>query len=405
MADVFQPFGVIPLGSVRKILLNTGATGQTVAVTISKDGAAFANPSAGATNATEIAGGWYYFIPSATDTGTDGPLIVKGNGGGNLAYAHGTVLNSLPTAVAGAASGLHILGANTGDTTYTGSSGPGVTYTGASGSAGMVLTSVSGGGLRLVGTSGGSSLFLADPGGGGYSLSASGSVIVSGSITGTNAGNDLRINGVAPGAANGLWILGANTGNTSLTASSTNKAALQLNGGSVSGSGLLCVAGGSGSGANFVGGTGSGAGINVSASSGIGIGVTGSSVLGDVTASSLTVSGATTFTGAVVATNANNDIRGITPKAGSITDASFDAAAKTLENATPGPMTGIVSGLWRLFRRHRLTGFGAVRKRWLGTVSLMDDAGTVVLHREDDTTASATVGGVVQVTDQIARGV
>lgn len=73
-------------GSTAKIVLYcvlssdhiTPATGKTVAVTISKNGAAFGNPSGGATNATEIGSGWYYFTPSGTDTGTNGPLIVLG---------------------------------------------------------------------------------------------------------------------------------------------------------------------------------------------------------------------------------------------------------------------------------------------------------------------------------------
>lgn len=55
----------------------SAATGKTAAVTISKNGAAFGNPSAGATNATEIASGWYYVDLSTTDTGTLGPLIVR----------------------------------------------------------------------------------------------------------------------------------------------------------------------------------------------------------------------------------------------------------------------------------------------------------------------------------------
>lgn len=54
------------------------ATGKTIAITISKNGAAFGNPSGGATNATEIGSGWYYFDASTTDTGTLGPLIVHG---------------------------------------------------------------------------------------------------------------------------------------------------------------------------------------------------------------------------------------------------------------------------------------------------------------------------------------
>src|SRR5919108_5144282 len=52
------------------------ATGKALTVTISKNCGAFGNPSAGATNATEVANGWYYVDLSTTDTGTGGPLLV-----------------------------------------------------------------------------------------------------------------------------------------------------------------------------------------------------------------------------------------------------------------------------------------------------------------------------------------
>jgi hypothetical protein len=54
------------------------ATGKTIAIAVSKDGAAYANPSAGAANAVEIGSGSYYVDLSATDTGTLGPLWVRG---------------------------------------------------------------------------------------------------------------------------------------------------------------------------------------------------------------------------------------------------------------------------------------------------------------------------------------
>ena len=54
------------------------APGLTIAITISKNGAAFGNPSGGATNATAIATGSYYVDLSTTDTGTLGPLFVMG---------------------------------------------------------------------------------------------------------------------------------------------------------------------------------------------------------------------------------------------------------------------------------------------------------------------------------------
>ena len=56
----------------------TAATGKTVAITISKNGGTFANPNAGATNATEVSNGWYKVTLDATDTATEGDLVVRG---------------------------------------------------------------------------------------------------------------------------------------------------------------------------------------------------------------------------------------------------------------------------------------------------------------------------------------
>lgn len=69
----------VPLYAVLSADHYTPATGKTIAITISQNGAAFANPSGGATNATEIGSGWYYVDLSTTDTGTLGPLIIIGN--------------------------------------------------------------------------------------------------------------------------------------------------------------------------------------------------------------------------------------------------------------------------------------------------------------------------------------
>jgi hypothetical protein len=57
------------------------ATGKTIAITISKNGGAYANPS-GATNATEIGNGSYYIDLLAADTNTLGPLFVLGTSSG-----------------------------------------------------------------------------------------------------------------------------------------------------------------------------------------------------------------------------------------------------------------------------------------------------------------------------------
>jgi hypothetical protein len=54
------------------------ATGKTIAITISKNGGAFGNPAAGATNATEISSGWYKVSLGTSDTDTLGPLAVRG---------------------------------------------------------------------------------------------------------------------------------------------------------------------------------------------------------------------------------------------------------------------------------------------------------------------------------------
>lgn len=56
----------------------TPATGKTIAVVISKNGGAFGNPNAGATNATEVSAGWYKVTLDTTDTDTIGDLIVRG---------------------------------------------------------------------------------------------------------------------------------------------------------------------------------------------------------------------------------------------------------------------------------------------------------------------------------------
>lgn len=92
------------------------ATGKTIAITISKNGAAFGNPNAGATNATEIANGWYYVDLDATDTGTEGPLIIRGTSATiddvgvlkRVVKATNGGFTALPDAAADAAGGLPI---------------------------------------------------------------------------------------------------------------------------------------------------------------------------------------------------------------------------------------------------------------------------------------------------------
>ena len=99
------------------------ASGKTIAVVISKNGAAFGNPSAGPTNATEIGSGWYYVDLSTTDTGTSGPLLVVGTAAGIdpinappicVVNAHNAGFDALPAAAAEAAGGLYTRGTGAG---------------------------------------------------------------------------------------------------------------------------------------------------------------------------------------------------------------------------------------------------------------------------------------------------
>jgi hypothetical protein len=95
---------------------NTPATGKTIAVVLSKNGGSFANPSAGATNATEIANGWYYVDGSTTDSGTLGDLVVRGTEGTidpaerlfRIVKATNRGATALPDAAATAAGGLPV---------------------------------------------------------------------------------------------------------------------------------------------------------------------------------------------------------------------------------------------------------------------------------------------------------
>ena len=102
----------------------TGATGLSPTVTLSKNGAAFASP-AGAV--TEIANGWYVVAGNATDSNTLGPLILHATGAAaDVMDSFFTVvgynpfdsvrlgLTALPNAAAAASGGLPTFGAGSG---------------------------------------------------------------------------------------------------------------------------------------------------------------------------------------------------------------------------------------------------------------------------------------------------
>ena len=98
------------------------ATGKTIPVKLSKNGAAFSDPSGGATNLTEISNGFYYFDLSATDTGTTGPLAVHAVDGPatvdpvrlifEVVDPHNAGFDGVPAAAAGANGGLPTVNAS-----------------------------------------------------------------------------------------------------------------------------------------------------------------------------------------------------------------------------------------------------------------------------------------------------
>lgn len=120
----------IPQSVAKKVVLKaylasdhvSAATSKTIAVVISKNGGAFGNPAAGATNATEIANGWYYVDLGTGDTDTLGPLIVRGSVATvddvetvfEVSNAYHGGFTGIPNAAAEAAGGLFTRGTGAG---------------------------------------------------------------------------------------------------------------------------------------------------------------------------------------------------------------------------------------------------------------------------------------------------
>ena len=139
----------IPNGLAKKVVFRaiassdhfTPKTAVVPVITISKNGGAFGNPNAGATNATEMTSGFYKFDLDATDTGTNGPLAwraaVTGMDDVGDVYEVVNVTNAgftaLPNVASGSAGAVIISG--TGTAALSVSSGlvtlAGVTHTGA----------------------------------------------------------------------------------------------------------------------------------------------------------------------------------------------------------------------------------------------------------------------------------
>ncbi len=139
------------------------ATGKTLAVQISKNGTAFANPIGGATNATEIGSGWYYVDLDTTDTGTLGPLLIRATASGVddveretfVRKATNLGLSGVPDAAAGAAGGLPTLGTGSGQINPSSGKVPATVASGDDADAASIKTTigVAGAGLTSLGDS------------------------------------------------------------------------------------------------------------------------------------------------------------------------------------------------------------------------------------------------------------
>lgn len=245
----------IPLNSTdrevfRAYLLSDGtvATGKTIAITISKNGGAFANPNAGATNATEISDGFYYWTRGTTDTNTSGPFAWKGTNADirpvgevqRVVNANNAGFAGIPDAAAGAAGGLWILGANAvAATSLTGSSGnPGLLLTGGSNSHGLSgVGTGAGSGIRGIGGATAHGIFGVGGATFGHGFFGSGTGVghgIAGTANGTGSGvfGSAQSNGSGAsfqsiGGGSGITAVGA-SGQAAMILSSTNASGLLI---------------------------------------------------------------------------------------------------------------------------------------------------------------------------------
>jgi hypothetical protein len=170
--------------------------------------------TAGSTGFTLNAGGdpWSVALPGSYGAGTAGRLVGR----------------SLPDVVAGAAKGLHILGDNVGDVTYTGVTNSAVSYTGAAGLPAVSMTGTGNNaiGLQINGGTGSNTAGVVVLGRTGVSFSGSAgaglvvsgttfSINTTGPVSMTNTGNSIILGttqdaatGVACAAAWGVSVVG-----------------------------------------------------------------------------------------------------------------------------------------------------------------------------------------------------
>jgi hypothetical protein len=240
----------------------TPKTAVTIAITISKNGGAFGNPAAGATNATEISSGFYYFDLGTGDTGTSGPLAWRGavatiDDVGDVyevVAATNGGFTALPAVAAGSSGGVPLIG--TGTNNFKSDASANVTF------ANTTIATV---------TTVTNQLTAAQVATGVWQDATAGDFTVASSI-----GKALYIANIAPGASGGHLISGSNAGTTTLAALTitgvTTFTGATTHTGAVSYANGITVAGGTGVDALSLTGANGGSGLKA-AGTGAGHGI------------------------------------------------------------------------------------------------------------------------------------
>lgn len=303
------PQSVAKLVVFRAFLASDGktvATGKTIAITISKNGAtSFSNPNAGATNATEMASGFYKFTLDTTDTGTKGPLAWRGaeaaiNDAGDVyevANATNAGFTALPDAAAEAAGGLYTRGTGAGQIAQTTNGtadvrlADAVSHGGTLGSSTATLAlsrasvvSQSSNTTALTATGNGTghgAAFSSGSGATGNGIQATAASTNGDAITASGAGTGHGFNVTGGATGNGIDANGGATSGDAINATAatsgegiaavgagTTKHGIRAAGGSTSSDGIRATGGGTGHGLNAQSGSGAtGRGINAVANS------------------------------------------------------------------------------------------------------------------------------------------
>ena len=210
-------------------------TGVDPAITIweTGDGAAFKNPAAGATTATEIASGFYKFTLGTTDVDAVGPMAWRAAHAGmddvgdvyEVVSAFNAGFTGIPAVVAGGTNGLVINGTNSGTVTLAA-----LTVTGATTLTGNVALAD---GLTIAAPStAGRAGITVTGNGAGAGIAA----------TGGSSGDGISATGGASG--NGLTAQGVGTTKHGINAigGATTSAGIYAKGGGTSGDGMLIAA-------------------------------------------------------------------------------------------------------------------------------------------------------------------